>query len=43
MRVPAGAEGDLPLWDKFEAEYPDSFKTMYEFWIQKKPGNVAYS
>jgi hypothetical protein len=33
----------LPLWDKFEAEYPDSFAAMYEFWIQKKPADVPYS
>jgi SAM-dependent methyltransferase len=43
MRFPAEAESNLTLWDKFEAEYPDSFMTMYEFWIQKKHGNVAYS
>jgi 2-polyprenyl-3-methyl-5-hydroxy-6-metoxy-1,4-benzoquinol methylase len=38
-RFPGEAESDLPLWDKFEAEYPDSFMTMYEFWIQKKAGS----
>jgi SAM-dependent methyltransferase len=43
MRFPMEAESDLSLWDKFEAEYPDSFMTMYEFWIQRKPVNVAYS
>jgi 2-polyprenyl-3-methyl-5-hydroxy-6-metoxy-1,4-benzoquinol methylase len=43
MRFPAEAEGDLSLWDKFEAEHLDSFMTMYEFWIQKKPINVPYS
>jgi ubiquinone/menaquinone biosynthesis C-methylase UbiE len=30
------AEVDLRLWDKFEAECPDTFKRMYEFWLQKK-------
>ncbi len=30
------AEVDLRLWDKFEAEHPDTFKRMYEFWVQKK-------
>lgn len=30
------AETDLALWDQFEAAYPDSFKGMYEFWVQKK-------
>lgn len=29
--------GDLNCWDAFEAEHPDTFKGMYEFWIQKKP------
>ena len=29
------AEADLGLWDRFEAEYPDAFKGMYEFWVQK--------
>jgi len=39
---PVESEGDLQLWDKFESEYPDSFATMYEFWIQKKPSSVPY-
>ena len=30
------AETDLQLWDRFEAEHPDTFKEMYEFWVQKK-------
>ena len=30
------AEGDLRLWDKFESDNPDTFKGMYEFWVQKK-------
>lgn len=30
------ADADLGLWDQFEAEYPDAFKGMYEFWSQKK-------
>jgi ubiquinone/menaquinone biosynthesis C-methylase UbiE len=30
------AEADLDLWDQFEAAYPDAFKGMYEFWVQKK-------
>jgi ubiquinone/menaquinone biosynthesis C-methylase UbiE len=40
---PPEAESDLSLWDKFEAEYPDSFAAMYEFWVQKKPMGVTYS
>ena len=39
---PAEAESNLPLWDKFEAEYPDSFSAMYEFWVQKKPVRDPY-
>ena len=30
------ADTDLGLWDQFEAEYPDAFKDMYQFWVQKK-------
>jgi ubiquinone/menaquinone biosynthesis C-methylase UbiE len=30
------AEIDLRLWDQFEIEHPDTFKGMYEFWLQKK-------
>jgi hypothetical protein len=30
------AEADLDLWDIFEKEQPDTFKEMYEFWLQKK-------
>lgn len=30
-------EADLRLWDIFERERPDTFKEMYEFWIQKRP------
>jgi ubiquinone/menaquinone biosynthesis C-methylase UbiE len=30
------AEVDLRLWDEFEAEHPDTFRGMYEFWVQKK-------
>ncbi len=37
---PVQAEGDLRLWDEFEAEYPDSFSAMYEFWVQKKAVSV---
>jgi hypothetical protein len=38
---PVQAEGDLRLWDKFEAEYPDTFAAMYEFWAQKKAVSVS--
>jgi len=27
---------NLELWDIFEKEQPDTFKEMYEFWLQKK-------
>jgi SAM-dependent methyltransferase len=43
MHFPVEAEADLPLWDKFEAEHPDSFASMYEFWIQKGRINVPHS
>jgi ubiquinone/menaquinone biosynthesis C-methylase UbiE len=36
-RFSGPAEVDLRLWDEFEAEHPDTFKGMYEFWVQKKP------
>jgi len=35
-RFSAQAEADLRLWDQFETEHPDTFKGMYEFWVQKK-------
>jgi ubiquinone/menaquinone biosynthesis C-methylase UbiE len=35
-RFSGQAEADLSLWDMFERENPDTFKEMYEFWIQKK-------
>jgi len=35
-RFSGPAEVDLGLWDKFEAEHPDTFRGMYEFWVQKK-------
>ncbi len=35
-RFSGQAEADLQLWDMFERENPDTFKEMYEFWIQKK-------
>ena len=40
MQYPEEAECDLPLWDAFEAEHPDSFAAMYEFWVQKKPAGT---
>ena len=27
---------DLALWHEFETRHPDTFKYMYEFWVQKK-------
>nr|MBI3614210.1 tetratricopeptide repeat protein [Nitrospirota bacterium] len=27
---------DLTLWDRFEEAYPDSFRTMYQFWCCRK-------
>jgi ubiquinone/menaquinone biosynthesis C-methylase UbiE len=36
MRFSGQAEVDLRLWDKFETEHPNTFKGMYEFWVQKK-------
>ena len=30
------AEVDLSLWDKFEDRHPNTFKRMYEFWVQRK-------
>lgn len=35
-RYSAQAAADLRLWDQFETEHPDTFKGMYEFWVQKK-------
>jgi SAM-dependent methyltransferase len=35
-RFSSPAEVDLRLWDKFENEHPDTFRGMYEFWVQKK-------
>ncbi len=29
-----GAMTDLGLWDRFENERPDTFRTMYQFWCQ---------
>lgn len=31
-----GDKFDLDLWDKFEKEYPDSFRNMYVFWCQRE-------
>jgi hypothetical protein len=28
-------EADLRLWHQFEIENPDTFKGMYQFWVQK--------
>jgi SAM-dependent methyltransferase len=39
---PEERESDLQVWDKFEAEHPDTFAAMYEFWVQKKPASVPY-
>ena len=29
-------ESNLLLWNSFENDHPDTFRTMYEFWVQKK-------
>ena len=31
------AQTDLDNWHRFEAQNPDTFLGMYEFWIQKRP------
>lgn len=31
-----GAETDLDAWHRFECAYPQSFKSMYQFWWAKK-------
>ena len=38
-RFPADpAKTDLANWNLFEQENPDSFISMYQFWVQKRPG-----
>lgn len=38
-RFPADASmTDLALWDRFETENPDTFRGMYNFWLQKADG-----
>jgi len=29
-------ESNLHLWNSFETDHPDTFRTMYEFWVQKR-------
>ncbi|HTS39642.1 MAG TPA: class I SAM-dependent methyltransferase [Xanthobacteraceae bacterium] len=36
QRYSAEQESDLGLWHKFETEHPDTFRQMYEFWIQRR-------
>jgi tetratricopeptide (TPR) repeat protein len=31
-----GAKTDLGCWHEFEAEHPDTFAAMYQFWVQKR-------
>ena len=31
-------EADLMCWHQFEIQNPDTFRTMYEFWVQKRAG-----
>jgi len=31
-----GAQTDLDAWHRFESAYPQSFKSMYQFWCAKK-------
>ena len=31
------SQTNLDYWHLFEAEHPDTFRGMYEFWIQKRP------
>jgi SAM-dependent methyltransferase len=33
---PGPSETDLDLWHQFETENPDTFKGMYQFWIQRR-------
>jgi hypothetical protein len=28
---------DLALWHRFETANPDTFRGMYQFWVQKTP------
>lgn len=28
---------DLDNWQRFEADNPDTFAGMYQFWVQKRP------
>jgi len=35
-RFPRERGADLNAWHEFEMENPDTFKNMYEFWVQKK-------
>ena len=30
---------NLENWQKYEINYPDTFKSMYQFWAQKNDGN----
>ena len=30
------AAANLDLWERFEADNPDSFAGMYQFWVQKR-------
>jgi hypothetical protein len=37
-RFPADeATIDLDLWHAFEQDNPDTFRGMYQFWVQKEP------
>lgn len=31
-----GADRDLACWDQFEAEHPDTFASMYQFWCRPR-------
>jgi SAM-dependent methyltransferase len=36
-RFPRERGADLSAWHEFELNNPDTFKNMYEFWVQKRP------
>jgi len=36
QQFPGGREDDLTLWHSFENTHPDTFKGMYQFWMQRR-------
>ncbi len=35
------ALSDLALWHGFEVEHPETFKKMYQFWVQKRASMIS--